>query len=377
MAYFFPLIANLSLSFALLQRRAARNSNSSSQPKPPIRSNLSTKYYQPYNSKYGGSDNRGEPDPRYDDHHADGYNYNGSRGGYSSSRDKPYDNRQYNTYDKDYERKRRLALESAPWNDEYRASDYPHKTQSSNPVTKDSSFHNHSNSSSFSDFSSEKSFNQSPKEKKRRIDKDDRQTTGREAASGHRNSKEKRRSEPREDYDDLHSLSSIFSDSDTSLNNDRDKLNRKHSKEPRPRSPPPAASRKRSRSKEQHRAAREESEQHGRPEQTYQQHKQSSSYSRAKTAASSQHNEKKPIKMTFMRKQSSLKKGDEFESGGEASDQNDEFSLYGNSKDEIITKSASSTPSKTAAASTPASREELLKRLKEIDEAIARKRSKV
>lgn len=82
--------------------------------------------------------------------------------------------------------------------------------------------------------------------------------------------------------------------------------------------------------------------------------------------------------MTFMRKQSSLKKGDEFESAGEGSDPNDEFGLYGNSKDVIITKSSSSntTPSK-ATASTPASREDLLKRLKEIDEAIARKRSKV
>lgn len=91
------------------------------------------------------------------------------------------------------------------------------------------------------------------------------------------------------------------------------------------------------------------------------------------------HDEKKPIKIEFMRKQSSLKKGDEFESGGEESDQNDEFSLYGNSKDVIITKSPASAgkTATAAAASTPASREELLKRLKEIDEAIARKRSKV
>lgn len=201
----------------------------------------------------------------------------------------------------------------------------------------------------------------------------DRPPVGRETTSG-RHSKEKRRSEHRDDDDDMHSLSSIFSDSDKSMNNDE--FGRKHSKD-RPRSPV----RKRSRSP--HRDSRDGAER-SRTEPTYLQHKQA--YSRSKTTGSSQatrpttgppHDEKKPIKIEFMRKQSSLKKGDEFESGGEESDQNDEFSLYGNSKDVVITKSSAPAGKTATAASTPASREELLKRLKEIDEAIARKRSKV
>lgn len=280
------------------------------------------------------------------------------------------DNR-YNSapYDKDYERKRRLALESAPWNDDY-AQDY-YADYKSPSVPKDSFQTVHSSSSSFSGFSStnsEKSFEQSPKVKKRKHHVAN-------LSPDHYSSRTK--SEFRKD-DDLNSISSFFSDSDSL--NDKDEFAEKYKQRSgRSISPNSPSIQKRSRSIEQN---RESSKTNYDP---YQYKTSSSARSKHGTTnrSTTDHERKPPIKMTFMRKQSSLKKSvklnddtkDEFESEAENSDQ-DDFSPYGSSKDVIIkkkiVKSRQSPPQ-----STPSSREELLKRLKEIDEAIARKRSKV
>lgn len=316
--------------------------------------------YKPMNTPYAPRTTqsaRSFQKPLYSKHYEHDNRYENQNDLDHDSRYDSYDNR----FNSSYERKRRLALESAPWNDEdyveQRKVDY--RNRNHNNDNKFDYYKNHSNSSSFSDFSSsEKSFKQQPQRSPdvaRKRKHSDHTSSPNLDKDHHRHYAKRSR-----DRNDSSPGSSFFSDSADEFD--------------KARSPSRSPKRKRSsRSREPH------------PRENVRTLDQYSSKLRSKYASSNHHRrsvereEKKPIKMTFMRKQSNLssKDGVKDEFGSENEDE-DEFDLYG-SKAEVITKTAtpdrSTSTSSTGNKISSTTREELLKRLKEIDQAISKKRS--
>jgi hypothetical protein len=267
--------------------------------------------------------------------------------------DSRYDSYETRSNYKDYERKRRLALESAPWNDEdyfeqkNSRVDYQSRNRfdyKSELSTRNQAAANHSNStSSFSDFSSsEKSFKQrepSPVQRKR---KHSDQTSS--PNHHHYSSLSKRGKE------DSSPNSSFFSDSGEEFESKAAYQDKS--------SPP---KRTRTRSREKLRMDQIDADPIRVKHRTHR-----------RSVERVEREEKKPIKMTFMRKQPNLSSGKgEFESEDE---EEDDFDLYGGKDNVVCTKSTKT--SDTSASKGVSSREDLLKRLKEIDEAIAKKRSR-
>lgn len=340
----------------------------------PNRSN-NQKYYQnkPQYNKYNNN-----PNNNYQTEH-------------ENRTDFDYDNNSSRRTNDDYERKRRLALESAPWND-YSNQDYdnqrpyskgnyssgrsysknydtyPATAVSNTKYTQPESFHSDRSSSSFSDFSSEKSFKETspPVEKRSKYDNYEMDTHINSSHSrNHQYSKKDNR-----DYkwknDDNGSTSSYFTESES-----LDGVDRKYAKRRTARSPVSGSSlRKRSRSPSKRKESyynysRENSKTLDREystKATKSSHSNNSSNSHNRSVE-----EKKPIKMTFLRKQQSLKNvklansKDEFESD-EMENNSDDRNGSPYNKDVLEPKMVE----------TSSSREELLKRLKEIDEAISR-----
>ena len=287
--------------------------------------------------------------------------------------------------DKDYERKRRLALESAPWNEYDQDYFVDFKSQSSSIVPKDSFHSNHSDSSSFSDLdfssNSEKSFKQkqqqqqqqqqSPRDKKRKFN-DESSPLPPSLPPPLDYDYSRKSQQNKKENNNYESSSSFFSDSD-SLN---DKNENKFKAARPPSSPPTCSSKYKPSSKElnareYYRSSKENSKTlDANTPSHYRSRTKTTNSARRRRSIEQDEDEKKPtIKMTFMKKQSSLSRGiklNDSKDEEESADSDDDFSLYGNSKEVSINKTVNKT-----------SREELLKRLKEIDEAIARKRSKV
>jgi len=327
--------------------KSSSNNQPYSRPTQQTR-NYSSKPNQYNNKQYDNNrynnDDEPDPPPRY---RLDETNYAN------------YDNRY--TSSSNYERKRRLALESAPWNNEdygsnneqrSRTESYRNRYDDNYPINK------HSNSSSFSDFSSssEKSFKQRQRTPTEPISRK-RKYSNTSSPNLNKNYQHSKRGRDFNNVDnDSSPSSSFFSDS---------------ADEAAARATPPPIRRHSSRERVRH------SRERGHELDSRVRSKQSSSGYHHRTA---EREEKKPIKMTFMRKQSALSsKGVKIQDEFDSDEQDDSFdnAVYAG-KEEISSSTKSSRSpkvDKSTSKSSGASREELLKRLKEIDQAISKKRS--